>query len=290
MKKFIKYIISLFIVVFLIFTTLDLVYTGVYKYTNPRNKIQYILRLKPQKINYIFLGSSRTANNIIAKEILKTTGIRAINLGVEGAQLNDNLLQLKLLLNNGVVADKIFLQVDYQFENLQKSSMAKADALPFIHNTIIKEHVKNEIEDFSEMYYMPFYRYMLADYKIGFREFFFSVSNKKPKVDLDDGFIPKTGNRKLKKQVLPEKIAEKNEVLEKIQFLCDQNNIELVFFCAPFCSATENINYVDKLKMKLPKLQDYSRSMNDSLFFDCGHLNDKGALIFTKLFIKKNKL
>jgi len=290
MRKFINYIAILFATIFLIMAVLDLVYTSVYEYSNPRNKFQYILNLKPQKINYIFLGSSRTANSIVTSEVIKTSGLKAINLGMEGAQLDDNLLQLKLLLDKGVVADKIFLQVDYQFENLKKSSIAKADAIPFIHNRIIKEHLEKEIEDFSTMYYIPFYRYMVNDYKIGFREFFFSIINKKPKIDLNDGFTPKKESRDLKEQILPNSIASRNLTIEKMQRLCDEKNIELVYFCAPFCSKVKNIEYVKKLKAKLPGLQDYSSAFKDSLFFDCGHLNDRGALLFTKLFIVKNKL
>jgi len=290
MKKFIKYIAALSICVIAIMALLDFIYTNVYEKSNPRNKIQYILNLKPRKIDYIFLGSSRVANTIVTDEIIKASNKTAINLGIEGAVLSDNLLQLKLLLNNGIVAEKIFLQVDDQYENLEKSAIAKADAIPFIHNSIIKEHLKEEIEDFSKMYHIPFYRYMVTDYKVGFRELFFSITDKKPKVNLDNGFSAKKGNHELETIILPKIIAKNNSVLEKIRLLCDQNNIELVLFCAPFCSNTQNIDYVDKLQIKLPKMQNYSRVINDSLFFNCDHLNVDGAMYFTKLFIEKNRL
>lgn len=269
---------------------LDFIYTSIYERSNPRNKFQYVLNLKPKKINYIFLGSSRVANGIVTDEIIKSTEKKTINLGMEGAHLNDNLLQLKLLLNKGIVADKIFVQVDYQYENLEKSSIAKVDAIPFIHDPIIKEHLEKEIEDFSQMYYVPFYRYMVSDYKVGFRELFFSIINKKPKIDFNDGFSPKEETHELKKISLPKSIASRNEVLEEMQAMCDQKEIELVLFCAPFCSLTENFDYIVKLKAKLPEIQDYSRVVDDNLFFDCGHLNKSGATVFTKLLIQRNNL
>lgn len=288
MKKFIKYTFGVFVVVMILMIILDIIYTKIYETAKPRNKFQYILSLKPQRIDYVFLGSSRVANGIVTDEICKATGKKAINLGIEGAWLDDNYLELKLLLSKGIAIQKVFLQIDYQFEDAERSAIAKADAIPFIHNPIIKEHLKDKEKDFLQMVYIPFYRYLKTDHKVGFREVFLSLIKKKPKVDPENGYTPQIGSSILKSYALPKTVADKNETLDEIQTLCKRHKIDLVLFCAPFCSKTVNRDYVDKLKKKLPQLQDYSDNYGDSLFFDCAHLNDKGALFFTKKIIQKN--
>lgn len=288
MKKFLKYTLGILITVIILMVVLDAIYTTVYMTAEPRNKFQYILCLKPQRIDYVFLGSSRVANHIVTEEIVNKTGKIALNLGVEGAWLDDNLLQLKLLIDRGIILEKVFLQVDYQFEDGSRNGLAEAYAIPFIHNPIIKEHFKDKEKDFLKMYYIPFYRYMITDFKVGFREFFLTIINKKPKIGFEDGFTPMPENKILKKYALPKTIADQNEAINDIETLCRQQKIELVLFCAPLCSKTVNRNYIDKLKMKLPQLQDYSASFEDSLFFDCAHLNEKGAVLFTRKIIQEN--
>jgi hypothetical protein len=288
MKKFLKYTFGVLMTVMILMVILDAIYTKVYETAQPRNKFQYILSLKPQRIDYVFLGSSRVANTIVTEEIRRVTGKKVINLGIEGAWLDDNYLQLKLLINQGITIEKVFLQIDYQFEDSERTAIAKADAIPFIHNPIIKEHLKNKENDFLKMVYIPFYRYLKTDHKVGFREVFLLLIKKKPKVNLENGYTPQIGSSILKSYSLPKQVADKNEMLNAIQRLCMKHKIDLVLFCAPFCSKTVNRDYIDKLKKKLPQLQDYSAKFDDSLFFDCAHLNDKGALLFTKKIIQKN--
>ena len=87
---------------------------------------------------------------------------------------------------------------------------------------------------------------------------------------------------------LPPTIVEENKDFNKILAFCKDNNLDVTFFIAPFCPQVQNIDYVDKLKTKIPALLDYSRlfSIQDkTLYFsDCNHLSGKGADIFTEVF------
>lgn len=270
----------------------DMMYTYVYTNAAPRNKYQYILQQKPQTIDLVFLGSSRTANHIVTKEVRILTGKSAINLGMEGALLEDNLLEFKLLLDRKIKMKTLFLQVDYMYEPQDVSNVANVAAFPFICNPIIKEYLKNQLSHADALEYIPFYRYLTADHAIGFREFMLSAANKKGKVDMADGFSPKKGSRELIPSVLPAKISNGNAALDSFALLCRNNDIQLFLFCAPFCSQTGNIEYIDKLKTKLPQLHDYSRTFDDEHFYNCAHLNDEGAKLFTRLlthdFLKAN--
>lgn len=286
MRKFLYSLTVVISSVVVLLYSMDYFFTRVYETAQPRNKFQYILALKPQTIDYVFLGSSRVANHIVTKEVEQLTGKRAINLGMEGAHLEDNLLQLKLLLYQGIRIQKLFLQVDYQFEDKGRSPIALSDAMPFIKHPIIKEHLRStNTPNFEANYYIPFYRYMMAAPKIGFREFCFSAMNKKPKISPGEGFSPKQGNRSFGKYSLPSSISETNTAVETIKAICKKHQIEVVLFCAPFCSIAENKEYIGKLKTKLPELKDYSTGYNDRLFYDCAHLNQQGALLFTKRLV-----
>ncbi|CAM3615688.1 hypothetical protein [Flavobacterium saliperosum] len=291
MKKFLYSLTMVLGSVIVLLYAMDYLFTCVYETSQPRNKFQYILKLKPQTIDYVFLGSSRVANHIATKEVEQLTGRKAINLGMEGAHLEDNLLQLKLLLHQGVKIKKLFLQVDYQFEDEGRSPIALSDAMPFIKHPVVKEHMQSiNTPDFEANYYVPFYRYMMAAPKIGFREFFFASINKQPKIDPGEGFTPKTGNHSFGKYALPSSISETNAALEGIKKICKDHQIEVVFFCAPFCSVTENKEYIRELKTKLPELKDYSAGYEDELFYDCAHLNEKGALFFTRQLVTNELL
>lgn len=77
--------------------------------------------------------------------------------------------------------------------------------------------------------------------------------------------------------------------------ICEEHQIVVVFFCAPFCSVTENKEYIEKLKSKLPELKDYSKGFDDRLFYDrlfydCAHLNEQGAIFFTKQLVTNELL
>jgi hypothetical protein len=286
MKKFLYTLIGVLSIVILSLYVLDYTYTTVYERSNPRNKFQFILKMKPQTIEYVFLGSSRVANHIATKEVEKITHKKVVNLGMEGAHLDDNLLQLKLLLHNGVEIEKLFLQVDYQFDDKGKSPIALSDAMPFIKNPVIRKHLEEtNTPNFEASCYVPFYRYMNAEPKIGFREFVFSLLNKAPKINPAEGFTPKQGNNPFGNYALPDKIANENEAINQIKKLCRENKIKLILFCAPFCSVTKNRDYITKLKQKLPELRDYSKGYEDSFFYDCAHLNENGALLFTRQLI-----
>ena len=100
MKKLIAHFFLLIILVVALMLFFDWIYTYTYTTANPRNKIQYLVQLKAQKYDIIFLGSSRVANHIDPKFFNELSHKKTLNLGIEGAGLNDNLLELKLFLKN----------------------------------------------------------------------------------------------------------------------------------------------------------------------------------------------
>ena len=267
----------------------DLTYTYVFYKSLPRNKLQFVLKNEYNNYDNVFIGSSRVANHIDVKYLDSLSGLKNLNLGVEGANYADNLLMLELFVNNNNKVDQVFLQLDHFYENSDMSAIANSDALPFIHNEIINNYFEKYNAKYYYYYYIPFYRYQSADFKIGFREFFMNAINKKAAVDFNYGYIPKYNSVKTTTyEKLPSKIATKNIFVDEIITFCKENNIKLVLFSAPFNSHVENLSYIKKLNNKFPDLYDYSASINDDFFYNSTHLNNVGAKKFTYIIYEKH--
>ncbi|MCL9805099.1 hypothetical protein NAT51_06190 [Flavobacterium amniphilum] len=266
---------------------LDVLFTAIHAKSEPRSKFDYLYKLKNKKFDYVFLGSSRVANNIDADLVNDITNQKSINLGIEGANYDDNLLELKILLHNKNKIGRLYLQVDHFYENSGKDMITKSNILPYVREDHIVDHFREAGLNYSAYYYIPFYRYTEFSHVIGTRELFLRILNKKSKIDYANGFIPKYGNND-KIEVLPEYVSKSNKSISRIQNLCKKTGIELKLFCAPFKSNTINLNYIHKLKSKYPELIDFSEFIADKYFFDGGHLNYEGARIFTKEMVLKS--
>jgi hypothetical protein len=292
MKKFIILIIVTLFTTLIVSLAYDFAFTYVYKNSNPRSKFQYLRSLKNTKINYIFLGSSRVDNGIVPSIIENKSNKTSLNLGFQYSLIGDIYYSLKLLKEYNITSDSIFIQVDYMY-NQQKgfSNNLPYEMSPFIRdNSVTKEYTIDYVGQDQSNYYVPFYRYCSHSAKIGFREVVSNLVNKKKTVQKYKGFSPMQGieNQKQSHRVLPETISNSNVYFDKIKNYCKNNNIKVIFFCAPFCKHTENLDYISKLKIKIPELYDFSNAINDDkMFVNCYHLNEKGAEKFTEIFVSK---
>jgi hypothetical protein len=135
---------------------------------------------------------------------------------------------------------------------------------------------------------------MVYDYKLGFREFFNSFIQKKPRVNLSNGYNPKyeTAVETLKSS-LPPQIIKENKTITQINSFAEKNDIQIIYFTSPMCANTKNLDYTSKLSTRLPQYLDFSKIFidHDEYFFNCSHINDNGARVFSEKFgdIIKNK-
>lgn len=286
MKKFSALVIGLSFVIIGILYITDWTYSYIYANGSPRNKLQYVIQTKGQHYNVAFFGSSRVANHIDTEFFQTLSKKRAINLGVEGAGLNDNLLLLKLFIEENTV-DEIYLQIDSNFENISPSNISISEAMPFIDNPIVAEHCKRYLDNYNRLKYIPFYRYAVNDPKIGFREVFMTSIHKKPKTDPSIGFTPRKGTGVMHVFNLPKTISNQNCILNEIVTICKQNNIALYLYTAPFCNKLKSNGYLKKMKIKIPELIVIPYNFKDEYFVNCSHLNEKGAKLFTELLFKE---
>jgi len=198
---------------------------------------------------------------------------------------------LRLLIDKKVKIKKLFVQVDYIYNHESSSDIVRSQALPYIKsNKVINDYLKRVDSNYFRNCYFPFYRYSTNDYRLGFREFFASLVNKKSKVNFREGFVPLFGvmsENNIGGVELPKSILKTNKSITEIDSLCKANEIDVIYFCAPFCSKLKTNGYLDKLKAKISNFKDFSSYVpNDSLFQNCSHLNNQGAQEFTKLLIE----
>jgi len=263
-------------------TALDFAYTKVYENAKPRSKFQMFRAMKNTSVDYAFLGSSRVDNDIIPAIITKRTKKSAVNLGFQASKLDDIYTILRLIKIYNIQVKTIFIQVDYIFNIGGHSNILAYQVIPFIHeNAIIEEHFR-KFPNFEAMYYVPFYRYCVNDCTIGFREIFTSLIGKGSTVDGNRGYSPVTGSSVGTNYELPAFILNNNPTFSAIDNYCKKNQIHVVYFCSPFWKQSKNLDYVTKLKAKIPSLKDYSGVITiDSLFLNNAHLNDAGAVYFS---------
>ncbi len=291
MRKFSIRIIGILLTILIVAIVFDFTYTTIYENSKPRTKFQYLRSLKNSKINYIFIGSSRVENGIVPSIIEGKTKKSCVNLGFQASKMGDIYTVLKLLKEYNISSDSIFIQVDYIFNVGGHSNNLPYEMSPFIRdNPATKEYLVNYVGENKSNYYFPFYRYCTQDAKIGFREVFANVFKKKTNVVQNKGFSPLQGieNQKENHKSLPDTIAKKNIYFDKIKEYSKKNNFKVVFFCAPFCKHTAHLDYISKLKTKIPELCDFSNSIEeDKMFVNCYHLNDAGARKFSEIFTEK---
>jgi len=285
MKQFFKYIIGAFVFVIITLVVLDIVYTKIYENNVVSNKVKYLISLKNSHFDAVFFGSSRVDNHIVTSEF-KKEGFSVVNGGIQGVSLKDNLLFLKMLINNNVTFERVFVQLDYVYNKSELSQTSYTEILPYFRKPVVRDFFKEEFKDYNNYYYIPFYRYAVNDYRIGFRGVVSGLFSDKRVNGVFDDYDPLYGSNKMSTCQLPNKLTENPTAFNEIKSFCKDNNIEVVYFTAPFCSKLKPTPFTKLLADKISNYKDYSTLYkDDSLFHNCSHLNNEGAVNFTQKII-----
>lgn len=287
MKQFFIYIVKIFFAIAISAIVLDLAYSYVYLKTEKRNKIVNIYNTKSKNFDIVILGSSR-ANNHFVTQLFNDKGLKSFNYGMSGSSLEESVLMLKLMLERNYKMKNIIVEVDLNLSSNGFSEGTRARFMPYLHySNVIKQHYKNRIPNFNTLYYVPFYRYVNYEAKIGFREMFFSAINKKSN-DLDQfGYYPLLSQTNDMKYDLSKRKPIRNVAFDEMMQICKKNNINLIAITTPICQNTVNFNYFKQIKEVYPEVRNYEQVIQEDRYFSsCGHLNNEGAKLFTQYIIK----
>ena len=286
MKRFFKLSVVFIFIFFIASLLLDFIFTTIISQSSERNKVENVIHSFGKKYDVIIMGTSR-ANNHFVTNLFEKKGLKSFNYGISGSHLFETSLLLKVMIANKFQIKNLILEADLSICNEKRDEGTTARFMPYIHtNSIIKEHYKNE-SDFKKLFYLPFYRYIKFDAKIGFREVY-EVLSKKPTNTLQNkGYYPLISDKKgsMKNDISTLKV-NRNKYYEEIKKICKQNNINLIVVMTPMCQNTKGLDYFDKVKKQYPEINNFENIVTDDRYFaSCGHLNNEGANIFTNYII-----
>lgn len=284
MNNFFNYILKILFVLILSASVLDFIYTKVYASSKERNKIQAVLNGPKTNFDVLILGSSR-ANNHIVTSVFTKNHIKAFNYGMSGSSLEESALLLELMIEKKWELKNVLLEVDLNVNSESYSDGTRALFMPYFRNSIISNYY-HASENFNPLYYIPFYRYVAYETKIGVREMFFSIIKKKSNSLQNGGFYPLVNIGKNMKYDLTKYSPKPNKNYQKIKDLCRMNAINLIVITTPMCENTSNRKYFKELKKMYPEIHSFENVVTEDKYFSsCGHMNVDGATIFTKKII-----
>ncbi|MCL9769746.1 hypothetical protein NAT47_04885 [Flavobacterium sp. HXWNR69] len=287
MKPFLLFIGKILLVLLLSAFALDFIYTTVFAQSETRNKVENVINSKPQQYDVIILGTSR-ANNHFVSELFEKEGLKTFNYGMSGSHLFETSLLLKLMVERGWNIKNIIVETDLNLSNEKRDDGTFGRFMPFLHQSnTITEHFKNET-DFTELYYVPFYRYIQFDSKIGFRAWYKTLVNEPTNTLANKGYYPLGFNPKANmKNNIASLVPLRNRYFEEIKQICKDNHINLIAVTTPMCSNVKGMEYFKKVKALYPEIKEYEHVVaGDEYFSSCGHLNDKGARLYTAKIIE----
>ena len=288
MNRFLKQTLLFLVILFAASLLLDVIYTVIISHSAERNKIENVIHTTNKKYDVVIMGTSR-ANNHFVTELFEKQGLTAFNYGISGAHLFETSLLLKLMMANKCEIKNLVLEADLSICNEKRDEGTTARFMPYIHcNEIIKKHYKNEA-DFYQIYYLPFYRYIKFDNKIGFREVYDVTAKKTTNTLHNKGYYPLISHKKgnMKNDISSLKVI-RNKYYEEIKQICKQNNIKLTVVMTPMCENTKGLEYFNKVQQLYPEIHNFENVVTDDKYFaSCGHLNDEGARIYTNRIIKE---
>lgn len=281
MKQFLLFTIKIILITFLLLVVLDVVYTQFYLQSSHRAKIDYVYHSTGRKYDVVVLGSSRANNHFVAP-MFEAKGLKTFNYGMSGGHLFEASLLLKLMIERKYAIKNVVLEADLNLSNDQQAEGIASKFLPYIHDSnIIKNHFSNE-EDFWSLYYIPFYRYVAFETRIGFREMFFNAIHKKTSHLQNRGYFALGTEKGNMKNDLTNLKPLHNKYYEEIKAICAQNKIRFIPVMTPMCTNTKGMDYFDKVHAIYPEIHNYENVVEgDQYFSSCGHMNDAGARIFT---------
>jgi hypothetical protein len=284
MKKFLLFLAKGCALLLVTLVLLDVLYTAVYLQSDSRSKIDYLYNSKDKNYDVVFLGSSRV-NNHFVPEIFNKAGYKTFNFGITRSRLDESALMLQMMVERNYKIKHLILQVDLNINTNDHSEAIRSLFMPYLHTSKTIREYYSDLPEYNQLLYIPFYRYMHYDARIGFREMYYSAIHKKTNVLENDGFHPLlNGPDKLVPADLSKYYPKRNKGYETIKAICKKNNIHLIALTTPMCMETINRDYFNHIQKVYPEILRFENAVSDDKYFStCGHLNKDGAIEYTKV-------
>ncbi len=277
---------------------------------DPKNKRQWVDRIKGTQFDYAVLGSSRAHGAFDMNFLDSLLELKGVNIGADGSGYLDNLLTLTRFLKNGNSVKYLFLVIDASSLN-SKASLStpfhpfdylSQDQVPSLEDELTKQINGKEGILFEHLRALYLLKYNMQSIRLSLKNRFKGKSNldffnvNKGGVALThDEVFGNTGSAKIASTFAIEDL----EYLNQIVRFCSLRNIQLATFSSPIFLNLDEVSDKEmsesKIEVEVNKLEsDYIKSPKDiSLkidnFKDRGHLNNKGIQAYTLRFSKEIK-
>lgn len=285
MKKFILHIFKIFCIIIVSAILLDILYTVVYCNSTERNKIQKVVNGVSQKYDVIILGSSRANNHFVSNEFTKK-GLKTFNYGMSGSRLTESVLMLQVMMEKKYQIKNLIVEVDLNINTDGYSEGTRAFYMPYLKTSKEVDQYYSDLPEYNKLSYIPFYRYIVYESKIGFREMFFSLIHKKTRFLQNEGYFALENRGQNMQYDLNAYSPKRNKSYELIKKICAENKINLIAVTSPICKNVTNRNYFKEVKKLYPEVHNFEDVVTEDKYFSsCGHMNHEGALLYTKKII-----
>jgi hypothetical protein len=290
-KKFIVYLLVVIFGVVIIDVVSRIAFTPYFEKPPLQTKAGAIYKFAAyeEPANLIILGASRATHHYRSEQIEDSLNISVYNYGGDGrCSLYQYLCLLKGLSNGGlkiVILDLSSSQLSNEWVNDRIS-----DLYPYywINDTV--RHMVDEVENRNMSWLMLS---SLIQYNSQYLNMIAPMPSSKGYIPL-----PYTG-KDLNVQDIINNTSEKidnNEIaikyINKMAEICTKENIRFIICLSPSLNVSKNSEEDLESLCKHLKIECWNKthSINNSVLFrDFGHLNDKGATIFTEDIIQMLK-
>lgn len=286
MKKYFSYLGILISIVVISSILLQKVYYNHFTAHPPKNKLEEMIRLTDVHYDIVFVGSSRVERHVDCEVITKLTGKSCANFGYSGLELMDIDVLFSFFKKNNVTYDNAFVQVDYSYARRKHSANFKAAIVPYMDLDFVQKSLASSSENNAHLS-VPFAGFITNDIRYNLREVGANLFTEKPKEDFNYSVASLDGENTRVLQDFPSKFTGKHHSLERLIHSEKFKAGDMRFFISPYCPNIANRNYHKQLAKEFPFIYDYTTIYDDNLsvYRDCGHLNTKGAQLFTKHII-----
>jgi hypothetical protein len=241
-------------------------------------------------LDYVVLGSSTGLTTLDTKLIDSLTGWQGLNLSMDDTALPSHYLMLKHYLENGGQTQRIVLAITPWDVANSSPRIGNNDYryLPFIAENYVQEHFQSLESDFvspmTQSAFVPLYGLGYYNTELFYPSLIaLAQPTYRNRYDDKGNYVYPELGKSLK--VKTPKVSDyqfKNPYLEKIQLLCQDNNIELILYQSPMLNQHQNTS-------ETYSMINHSALLNQqtSLFYDEIHVNRQGRGKATKEFVKQ---
>lgn len=285
MKKFLKRILLIFLIVFLLGNLLGYLSLKIHSEGNFYKPSFAVNAHKPVNYDYVVVGASTGLTTINTGLIDSLAHTKGLNLSMDDTNISSHYLMLQHFLAQGNTVSKCILAPavgSYNDANNESSTndyrfamFAESSYVTTYFNTIEEKSLNSRL--IASASYMPMAVESYYNAELFFTSLYVLTDFKKRNRFDQNGnytYPPKRNVQRFQKK--PFELKFSNPYLKKLEALCLEHNIELLYFVSPI--ANKHVTMEPH-----SHLLDYSNFIKDPIYFyDAIHVNSEGRKLVSQ--------